>query len=78
MSHSLIPILSSPLSSPAACQSVNMSGAPYMYNRFDSFDDARFPTSSFDPKAVTRSSWEPKPAKPKHEGPLVSFNRHPE
>lgn len=57
-----------------------MSGAhqPYMYNRFDSFDDARFPTSSFDPKAVTRSSWEPKPVKPKHEGPLVSFNRHPE
>lgn len=49
-----------------------------MYNRFDSFDDARFPTSSFDPKAVTRSSWEPKPAKPKHEGPLVSFNRHPD
>ncbi|KAH8751981.1 hypothetical protein F5883DRAFT_206504 [Diaporthe sp. PMI_573] len=51
---------------------------PYMYNRFDSFDDARFPTSSFDPKAVTRSSWEPRPAKPKHEGPLVSFNRHPD
>ncbi|KKY37522.1 hypothetical protein UCDDA912_g02411 [Diaporthe ampelina] len=57
-----------------------MSGAhqPYMYNRFDSFDDARFPTSSFDPKVVTRSSWEPKPVKPKHEGPLVSFNRHPD
>jgi hypothetical protein len=51
---------------------------PYMYSRFDSFDDARFPTSSFDPKAVTRASWEPKPAKPEREGPLVSFNRHPE
>lgn len=64
---------------PPASQS-NMSGAnqPYMYNRFDSFDDARFPASSFDPKAVTRSSWEPRPAKPRHEGPLVSFNRHPE
>lgn len=78
MSHSLIFILSSSLSPPSG-QSVNMSGAPYMYNsRFDSFDDARFPTTSFDPKAVTRSSWEPKPVKPKHEGPLVSFNRHPE
>lgn len=33
---------------------------------------------TFDPKAVTRASWEPKPRKPKPKGPLVSFNRHPE
>ncbi|KAJ0115394.1 hypothetical protein J7T55_012673 [Diaporthe amygdali] len=57
-----------------------MSGGnqPYMYDKFDRFDDDRFPTSSFDPKAVTRASWEPKPVKSKHEGPLVSFNRHPD
>lgn len=40
--------------------------------------DSRFPTSSFDPKAVTRASWEPKPKKPKQNGPLISINRHPE
>ncbi|CAG9970629.1 unnamed protein product [Clonostachys byssicola] len=33
---------------------------------------------TFDPKAVTRASWEPKPRKPKPKGPLVSFNRHPD
>lgn len=42
-------------------------------------DDARFHTEPFDPKAVTRASWEPKPKKkPKKDGPLLSFNRHPE
>ncbi|TPX08463.1 uncharacterized protein E0L32_010080 [Thyridium curvatum] len=40
--------------------------------------DSRFPTSSFDPKAVTRASWEPKPKKPKQNGPLISINRHPD
>lgn len=55
--------------------------APFLYqaerNYYDS--DGRFPRSSFDPKAVTRASWEPKPPpSPKKDGPLVSFNRHPE
>jgi len=40
--------------------------------------DSRFPEAPFDPKAVTRASWEPKPRKPKQNGPLISFNRHPE
>lgn len=40
--------------------------------------DSRFPASTFDPKAVTRASWEPKPQKPKQNGPLISFNRHPD
>lgn len=39
---------------------------------------SRFADREFDPKAVTRASWEPKPKKEKQEGPLVSFNRHPE
>ncbi|CAN8102421.1 unnamed protein product [Discula destructiva] len=55
---------------------------PYMYTptNHDNFDSYCPPSPSkpFDPKAVTRASWEPKPPKPKHEGPLVSFNRHPD
>ncbi|ROW09748.1 hypothetical protein VMCG_02417 [Cytospora schulzeri] len=50
---------------------------PYMYSGV-SFDDARFPRTSFDPKAITRSSFEPEKLKIKKEGPLVSFNRHPD
>ncbi|KUI54855.1 hypothetical protein VP1G_02248 [Cytospora mali] len=50
---------------------------PYMYSAA-SFDDARFPATSFDPKAITRASWEPQKVKPKKDGPLVSFNRHPD
>ncbi|KAK6214488.1 Ergothioneine biosynthesis protein 1 [Pestalotiopsis sp. IQ-011] len=49
---------------------------PYMYD-----SDRRgsgLPTKEFDPKAVTRASWEPQPKKKKHEGPLVSFNKHPD
>ncbi|KAK3688432.1 hypothetical protein B0T22DRAFT_406849 [Podospora appendiculata] len=41
-------------------------------------DDSRFPAAKFDPKAVTRASYEPKPQRPKRDGPLVSFNRHPD
>ncbi|KAJ9154973.1 P-loop containing nucleoside triphosphate protein [Pleurostoma richardsiae] len=50
---------------------------PYLYQA-EKYDDARFPTTSFDPKAVTRASYAPKPERPKHEGPLVSLNRHPD
>ncbi|KFA49539.1 hypothetical protein S40293_02897 [Stachybotrys chartarum IBT 40293] len=56
-----------------------MAGAPrpYMYGA-EFRDDGRFPETNFDPKAVTRQSWEPKPRKPKQEGPLLSVNRHPD
>lgn len=50
---------------------------PFMYTRVKK-DDERFPPASFDPKAVTRASYEKKKAKPKPNGPLVSINRHPE
>ncbi|KAK3901932.1 hypothetical protein C8A05DRAFT_34361 [Staphylotrichum tortipilum] len=50
---------------------------PFMYQAVKK-DDGRFPAASFDPKAVTRASWEPKKQKPKPDGPLVSFNRHPD
>ncbi|KAK2006610.1 hypothetical protein LZ32DRAFT_595234 [Colletotrichum eremochloae] len=51
---------------------------PYLYNAVSHDRDARFPEPKFDPKAVTRASWEPKPRIPKPEGPLVTFNRHPD
>ncbi|KAK1998984.1 hypothetical protein LX36DRAFT_690382 [Colletotrichum falcatum] len=51
---------------------------PYLYNAVSHDRDARFPEPKFDPKAVTRASWEPKPRKPKPEGPLIAFNRHPD
>ncbi|KAH7022472.1 hypothetical protein EDB80DRAFT_744967 [Ilyonectria destructans] len=56
-----------------------MGGAqqPFMYSAVQR-NDARYPESTFDPKAVTRASWEPKKFKPKPDGPLVSFNRHPD
>ncbi|KAF4982920.1 hypothetical protein FZEAL_1548 [Fusarium zealandicum] len=53
------------------------SQAPFLYSAVQR-NDARFPETKFDPKAVTRASWEPKKPKPKPEGPLVSFNRHPD
>ena len=55
-----------------------MGGAnqPFLYNADG--NDWRVPATTFDPKAVTRASWEAKPPKPKPNGPLVSFNRHPE
>ncbi|KAJ3563841.1 hypothetical protein NPX13_g8062 [Xylaria arbuscula] len=49
---------------------------PYMYD--SALRDSRLPQKEFDPKAVTRASWEPKPKKPKKNGPLVSFGRHPD
>ncbi|KAI1436168.1 hypothetical protein GGR50DRAFT_653035 [Xylaria sp. CBS 124048] len=49
---------------------------PYMYD--SDHRDSRSPKKEFDPKAVTRASWEVKPKKPKRNGPLVSFNQHPD
>ncbi|CAJ2513760.1 Uu.00g018790.m01.CDS01 [Anthostomella pinea] len=50
--------------------------APYLYD--SDRRDSQLPEKPFDPKAVTRASWEPQPKKPKRNGPLVSFNRHPD
>ncbi|KAJ8112819.1 hypothetical protein ONZ43_g5302 [Nemania bipapillata] len=49
---------------------------PYMYDSVHR--DSFLPEKEFDPKAVTRASWEVKPKKAKKKGPLVSFNRHPD
>ncbi|KAF6825185.1 hypothetical protein CMUS01_09915 [Colletotrichum musicola] len=53
-----------------------MAQQPFLYNAVD--NSSRFPEPKFDPKAVTRASWEPKPRKPKPTGPLVTFNQHPD
>ncbi|GFP58195.1 hypothetical protein ACSS6W_005382 [Trichoderma asperelloides] len=49
---------------------------PFLYDARR--EDSRFPTTTFDPKAVTRASWEPKPKKPTPKGPMVSFDLHPD
>ncbi|KAL7627629.1 hypothetical protein AAE478_001822 [Parahypoxylon ruwenzoriense] len=50
---------------------------PYMYDA--ERRDSRSPEKPFDPKAVTRASWEPESKKSKKkDGPLISFNRHPD
>ena len=50
--------------------------APFLYDAVKS--DSSRPYSAFDPKAVSRASLTPKPPRPKSEGPLISFNQHPE
>ncbi|KAL7944521.1 hypothetical protein V8C42DRAFT_74924 [Trichoderma barbatum] len=53
-----------------------MGQQPFLYDA--PRQDSRFPTATFDPRAVTRASWEPKPKKAAPKGPLVSFDLHPD
>ena len=57
-----------------------MGGAqqPFLYSAESYGNDPRFPTAPFEPKAVTRASYQAKPKKKKKKGPLISVNRHPE
>ncbi|KAL1842615.1 hypothetical protein VTJ49DRAFT_4663 [Mycothermus thermophilus] len=50
---------------------------PYLYQPVKR-DEDRFPETPFDPKAVTRASYEAKKPKPKPQAPFVSINRHPD
>ncbi|KAM0247102.1 hypothetical protein ACHAQJ_009980 [Trichoderma viride] len=50
---------------------------PFLYDA-QRREDSTFPTATFDPKAITRASWEPKPKKAVPKGPLVSFDLHPD
>ncbi|KAH7313042.1 hypothetical protein BKA65DRAFT_151054 [Rhexocercosporidium sp. MPI-PUGE-AT-0058] len=50
---------------------------PFLYDPIKT-EGPRSPYREFDPKAVTRASYTPKPQRPKHEGPLVNFNQHPD
>ncbi|KAI1481446.1 hypothetical protein F4774DRAFT_32127 [Daldinia eschscholtzii] len=49
---------------------------PYMYDA--ERRDSRFPEKPFDPKAITRASWEPQPKRKKQKGPFIAFGRHPD
>ncbi|KAI8961661.1 hypothetical protein F5Y11DRAFT_325345, partial [Daldinia sp. FL1419] len=51
---------------------------PYLYDA--ERRDSRSPEKPFDPKAITRASWEPQPKKKKKKpkGPFLAFNRHPD
>ena len=55
-----------------------MGGQPYLYDpapKFTPWD----PYNGFNPKAVSQASLAPKPPPPKQpEGPLLTFNRHPD
>ncbi|RYO75047.1 hypothetical protein DL766_000859 [Monosporascus sp. MC13-8B] len=51
---------------------------PFIYDGAATRSSGQYPEKEFDPKAVTRASWEPKPKKPKREGPFITFNRHPD
>ncbi|KAI9736061.1 MAG: hypothetical protein M1818_006237 [Claussenomyces sp. TS43310] len=52
-------------------------GQPFMYDAVPR-DSPRHPYSSFDPRAASRASLAPTPSRPKSEGPLLSFNQHPD
>ncbi|TVY46906.1 hypothetical protein LOCC1_G003386 [Lachnellula occidentalis] len=50
---------------------------PFLYNAVKSAGP-RSPYRDFDPKAVSRASYQPRAPRPKPDGPLVSFNKHPD
>jgi hypothetical protein len=56
-----------------------MGGQPYIYDPPSHRYSALVPQNEFNPKAVTQASLAPPPPpKPKQEGPLLNFNRHPD
>ncbi|KFY07633.1 hypothetical protein V492_06965 [Pseudogymnoascus sp. VKM F-4246] len=50
---------------------------PFLYDAVKK-DTTRYSYKEFDPKAVSRASVQSQPPKPKKDGPLVSFNKHPD
>lgn len=51
---------------------------PFLYDHPKQFS-FRGPTDkTFNPKAATQASWTPVQPKPKQDGPLLNFNRHPD
>jgi hypothetical protein len=55
-------------------------GQPYMYeaspNRFSNVN--LDPYNGFNPKAISQASFAPVQPRPKPDGPLINFNRHPD
>ncbi|KIW94860.1 uncharacterized protein Z519_04838 [Cladophialophora bantiana CBS 173.52] len=51
---------------------------PFIYDRPSTYTFGSPTDRAFNPKAATHASWTPKPQKPKQDGPLVDFNKHPD
>lgn len=51
---------------------------PFIYDKPSTYTFDGPTSRGFNPKAVTQASWAPKASKAKQDGPLVSFNRHPD
>lgn len=51
---------------------------PFIYDRPSSYTFAGPTSKSFNPRAATQASWTPRPEKPKQDGPLINFNKHPD
>lgn len=51
---------------------------PFIYDRPSAYTFGSPTTHGFDPKAATRASWQPPLQKPKQDGPLIDFNKHPD
>ncbi|EXJ54142.1 hypothetical protein A1O7_09479 [Cladophialophora yegresii CBS 114405] len=51
---------------------------PFIYDRPSTYTFGGPTDRGFNPKAATHASWAPKAQKPKQDGPLVDFNKHPD
>ncbi|TVY62858.1 hypothetical protein LSUE1_G006419, partial [Lachnellula suecica] len=54
---------------------------PFLYNPVNSEGarhESRSPYREFDPKAVSRASFQSRAPRPKQDGPLINFNQHPD
>jgi hypothetical protein len=51
---------------------------PFIYDRPSAYTFGNPTNRAFDPKAASRASWQPPLPKPKQNGPLIDFNKHPD
>ena len=51
---------------------------PFIYDKPATYTFGAPTDRGYNPKAVTHASWSPKPQRPKQDGPLVDFNKHPD
>ncbi|KKK23947.1 hypothetical protein P175DRAFT_0503054 [Aspergillus ochraceoroseus IBT 24754] len=54
------------------------SSPPFLYSRPEAYRFKGPTDRPFNPKAVTKASWTRPVPKPKPDGPLINFNRHPD
>ncbi|EXJ90821.1 hypothetical protein A1O1_03926 [Capronia coronata CBS 617.96] len=51
---------------------------PFIYDRPSTYTFGGPVQHGFNPKAATQASWTPKASRPKQDGPLINFNKHPD